>query len=73
MNSKGIIFFTENVDKDDCLFISLFNADDTQGQFNYQGKVKKVYHDRVILRVPDGNEIKEVTVSFNDIISYTKL
>ncbi|WP_409018131.1 hypothetical protein ACJJTF_20855 (plasmid) [Bacillus velezensis] len=74
MNSKGVIFFTENVNKGDRLFISLFNADETQGQFNYQGQVKKVYRDRVILKVPDdNNEIKEVKFSFNDIISYTKL
>lgn len=70
MNSKGIIFFTENVVKDDCLLISLFNAEETKGQFKNKGKVKKVYPDRVVLRVSEGNE---VTVSFNDIISYTKL
>lgn len=72
LNAKGMISFTENVVKDDCLQINLFDGDKT-GRFNYKGKVEKVYHDRVILRVLEGNEVKEVTISYNDIIDYRKL
>ncbi|MEC0341936.1 MULTISPECIES: hypothetical protein [Bacillus] len=75
MNAKGILFFIDEVIKGDQLFVRVFNAntDEQDGEYSYKGKVERIYHDRVTLRVPDGNRVKEVTVSYDDIISYEKV